>query len=411
VIDQLLDILEGLQFRDLDAEFLRGLWPAIVEIVQNPTSNIPAAILILVIVTTVLLIVGSLVFLFLLGDDDDDEEETELVQVTVAGEAQAAPVTKVVRVRYVKDPLRHHKRVLIVAGAGLALLSVTGYTTQSNAVCTSCHVGTPHVEPSDVDAHRNVACVRCHEGTTLLSSVTLSAVPRVVHFVSAAISEDTVLRYRAVTGRGCRRCHSDVAEAVVEIPNRALRVSHKEPLEAGAGCLDCHILDGDERISQVTAGMAPCLRCHNNAETSADCAVCHTGDVSKAVIATHTRSTNNARELVPSPDCYSCHDPEPCDSCHGVRLPHPPEYVARGHMRDAAADLWANDGATCYACHTDTHRSCYGGRCHEFEMPLHTTDGSFGITHRSEPVGSCDGCHNKYGLFANACLMCHPETP
>lgn len=413
MIDSLLDLLEQLQFRDLDAEFFRTLWPTIVEIIQNPTSNTPAAILILAIVTILLLIIGLSVFAFLLGSDDEDEDEDEevLVRTVTAEGAPGAATTRLVRVRRIKDPLRYHKGVLILAAVALALISVTGFTTQSDAVCTACHVGTPHVEASETDAHRAVSCVRCHEGTTVLGGVTLAVPARVAHIVNAAVSEDTVTGYRAITGSGCRRCHAAVTESVVENPTRALRMSHAEPLEAGARCLDCHLLDGDERISRVTVGMAPCLRCHNDTDASADCAVCHTGDVSLAVIATHTRSTNNARELVPEPDCYSCHDPDPCDACHGVRLPHPPEYAVRGHMRDAAVDLWATGGETCFACHTETRRSCYTGPCHEVDMPLHSVDGSFRLTHQSEPVGSCDDCHNKYDFFDNACLMCHEETP
>lgn len=410
MIDRILGMLEGLQFEELNWSTIQGLWPEIMEIIKNPASNIPAAILIMAIVTILLLIIGSSVFAFILNTDDE-EYETEVVQTVQSGVEGGAPVQRVVRVRYVKDPLRYHKRVLIAVGVGLVLVVGTGYTTQTNLACTSCHVGVPHVERSEADPHRDVACVRCHDGTTLVGSMTVSVVPRVAHIVSGALGEGAHIKYAQVTGRGCRHCHSDVLDGVVEIPDRALRISHREPSEAGAGCLDCHILDGDERIAQVTAGMTPCLRCHNNDVASADCAVCHAGDVSKAVVATHTRSTNNARELVSNPDCYTCHDPEPCDACHGVRLPHPAEYAAQGHMRDAAIELWSNDGKRCFACHTETRRSCYASNCHEFDMPFHSQDGSFRRLHQSEPVGTCDSCHNRYGLYENACLMCHKSTP
>lgn len=395
---------EGVQFRDLDAEFLRELGPMILEIIRNPSSNVPAAILILVIVTIIVLMIGSFIWMAILGDDEDDEEVVVSgvkARTTSAGERRARVVRR-------KDPLRVHKRVLAAVGVTLLLTAVTGYTTQSDSVCKACHAGARHFERSEADPHRNVNCVRCHESAGAVGSVTLAVPTRVAHIVSAMVREQPAVSYPAVTGTACRRCHGAVLEATSAIEDRALRVSHKEPVAAGARCLDCHLLDSDQHISRTTVGMAACIRCHNDRDTSAECTVCHTDDVSKAVLASRSRSAGNARELVPNPNCYTCHDPKPCDACHGVRLPHPPEYASKGHMRDAATSLWRNGGKTCFACHTQTRRSCYTGPCHEQEMPLHTTDGSFRITHQKEPVGSCDGCHNRYGWWDNACQMCHP---
>lgn len=415
-MNEFLDSLKGLQFRMPDADSLSRLWPALVELAKDPSSNIPAAILLVAIITIVVLMVGVGIIYALMGSSED-EEQYEYIVVDEAGNPAALPVEAVTQeqardaqlVEFPKDPLRHQKRFLIVALLFIVLLVVTGVTTRDRSVCTGCHREQPHFTASSSDPHREVACVRCHEGGGSLASLTMMVPVRVAHVVSAVIGADHPVGYVGAASDSCRSCHGGDIGGVLDIADRSLRVSHKEPVEAGAMCLDCHRLDGDGRVSQVTVGMSACLRCHNDVATSAECSVCHTGDVSDAVVAEHTASINNAKLLVPDPDCYSCHDPEPCDSCHGARLPHPPMYV-NTHMYDAAVDLWDNGGENCFRCHNDENRPCQRSGCHILSMPEHSTDPTFRQRHRTGMAddGDCDNCHNRLKVFPSTCAMCHP---
>lgn len=406
MIQDFIDFLDTAQFRVPDEEFFRTLWPTIVEIIRNPTSNVLAATLIVAIACVLLLMIGFSITYFLLGMKDEEEEVELLVQQDGSVTTEAVPV--VAKAKWVDDPLRHHKRFLWVIGLALLLLVTTGITTQNRSVCMSCHVETDHVKETEGDPHKDVACVRCHEGGDVVASVTISVVPRVWHIAQGIARSDSMVSYGNASSRACMSCHAGVTDAVTENSERALRMSHKEPIEAGAVCLDCHQLDAQGQVTRVTQGMDPCLRCHNDEVAAAACTTCHTGDVSKAIVARRSMSDPEPKQLVTSPDCYSCHDPAPCDSCHGVRLPHPENYVT-SHMRDAAIELWDNNGEACLKCHASEQRSCYRAGCHEFEMPLHSEDGSWRVDHQREPEGACEGCHNKMNQFPNTCAMCHPE--
>jgi hypothetical protein len=146
-------------------------------------------------------------------------------------------------------------------------------------------------------------------------------------------------------------------------------MSHAEPLEAGAECVDCHALESGV-VSDHNVGMVPCLRCHDNEVASAECETCHLGDPAQAIRSTEPTAGSFASALVPRPGCDSCHDQatEGCDACHGLRLPHADEFRAYAHARPGVEDIWDNDGKLCGQCHYQGRRDCT--RCHE-QMPSH----------------------------------------
>lgn len=426
MIQDIIDFLQTPQFRVPDEEFFRTLWPTILGIIRNPASNPAAAVVLAAIAVVLLVMLGLAVMYFLINLGEEEEEEYvyvvretgEPVAVTATGEPVVAaaagetPAQGVVRARWVKDPLRFHRSFVWWFAILVLLLVATGITTQSRVVCVSCHDNTAHVaataeEGADEDPHGGTACVRCHEGGNLVASVTISVTPRIIHMVEAVRGMDSPGGFGAANSRACERCHRDVRTRVTENEFRALRMSHAEPLEAGAVCLDCHQLDSTGAISGSIGGMDSCLRCHDGTLADAACSTCHTGDVSRAVTVRSNRLGIEPRQLIAKPDCYSCHEPAGCDSCHGVRLPHPQNYVM-SHMRDAAIDLWSpNRGSTCFSCHTAERRSCYAANCHGEEMPFHSTDGSWRYEHRSAAETDCEGCHNRLNLFPNTCAMCH----
>jgi hypothetical protein len=428
MIHDIIEFLQKPQFRVPDEAFFRTLWPTILGIIRNPASNPAAAVVLVAIAVVILVMVGLAITYFLISLGEEEEEEFVYVLAetgeSVAAEALAgdaasvagadAPAAGVVKARWVKDPLRFHRSFLWWFAILTLLLIATGITTQSRAVCISCHDNTSHVartteEGADEDPHGDVACVRCHEGGNPVASVSISVAPRLIHMAEAVRGIDNPGGFGAANSRACERCHSDIITRVTENEFRALRMSHVEPVDAGAVCLDCHGLDSHGAVSGAIGGMDSCLRCHDGSTAASECSTCHTGDVSRAVVVRSNKLGIEPRQLIAKPDCYSCHDPAGCDACHGVRLPHPEEYQVR-HMRDAAIDLWDNQGKTCFSCHTENRRSCYrSGPCHELEMPMHSVDGSFRYEHRRASPGECDDCHNRLQMFPNTCAMCHPQ--
>ena len=406
---------------------LANLWSMVVEIVKNPSSNIAAAILLIAIVALVLLpVIVSIIYAlsnrpaeaheYVLVDEDGNVVGPADASVLgsegslVLGAPVRAPSPAHARPARVRRPGDGALSFLIVVAVFLALVVATGATTQASSVCLGCHRDEPHFLRADTDPHRAVGCVACHESGGVVASVTRNVPARVTHVTSAIFGNDDPPGYMSVTSASCSRCHLAEIRGTIEIEDRALRISHDEPLAAGAVCLDCHILDADEQMGNVTVGMSACLRCHNDEDASADCSTCHTGDVSLAVRAKNIAMHDVGRVLVPFPDCYSCHEPGPCDSCHGARLPHPPNY-ALGHYYDAAVDLWKNGGDNCFKCHPDAgNRSCYRAGCHSVEMPLHSADPGFDRNHMNQNLwGACDSCHNRLRVYPSTCAMCHPE--
>lgn len=412
-----LDELGNLEFRPLDEQFIRDFWPMIVEIIGNPSSNPPAAIALLLIAIVLMILIGLAVLSVVASFGRGDDEELEYVAVS---EGTPDDEIRTVRAdtRVTHDPLRYHRAALWIGGSLLAVLVMGGASSQTTAVCLSCHGDVPHTAQREDDSHASVRCVSCHESGGALSSVTVAVPARIAHVVTGLFEASPTVGFGPVAGRACLRCHSSVADEVVEIADRSLLVSHSEPLEAGAGCLDCHKLDENAKIGQATKGMGTCLRCHNEVDASAACETCHLGDVSDAVLVSFRPAP---RRIITQPNCYTCHDPAPCDSCHqGVRLPHPPDY-AWTHMYDAARDIWFNAGRACYSCHTDERNSCYQAGCHDVELAYHyRRDPSFPRTHGDpatyprvdDPYNQdpdCGGCHRFAATFDSPCEMCHRQ--
>lgn len=403
MIRELIEDLREVELRPVDADSLSGIWPEIVQIIQNPGSNLIGAVLILLIVSLFLLIITLAVIAFIAGRDDEDVPGASVGAYEDA-QGEAGPVAAAPRRR---DPAAWSRTILQGFGVLLLLLAVTSLSSQSRTVCMSCHAGTAHTDEVVGDVHQTVTCVSCHEYGGVVESLTFGVWLRMQHIVGGMTVAEPAGTYGAVTGQACLSCHRGVREGVTDNPDRALQMSHKEPLEAGAGCMDCHILDETQRIGRRTVGMSTCLRCHDEQQASAECPTCHTGDVSQAVLASRV---HEPRETISQPDCYTCHDPGPCDSCHGVRLPHPERYDLT-HMMDAARDIWFGGGQTCTECHTSERNSCYQRGCHVNELDYHRAeDPGFPRNHGSRPDMSCDDCHPFAGQFDDPCRMCHSES-
>jgi len=391
------------------------VWEEILYLVRNPYSNIGGALLLLAVVVITVLLLASVAILVATrpkrrkrANREELEYYLSYLDRGIHGESEES-------IPAYEEGGPPYRTAAWVGGAllvGLVLWIAVGFTSASSAVCTSCHVTNPHadvVEAGGFDPHASVDCVRCHESSNWFALVTADVPSRVVHFGRGMMTEPQTAGYGYVVSRTCLQCHGVVRTEITEDAERGVRMSHKEPLEAGAECRDCHTLDSGV-ITAVTVGMAPCLRCHDGQDQSSECSLCHTKDVGAA-----TRPQTNLAEmvgqpLIPTPDCGGCHNQaSQCDPCHGgVRMPHTEVFLWWGHAREGVKDIWYNDGERCGRCHTAERRPCT--RCHAF-FPGHPVD-FFEANHGAAGnTGGCDACHNRRAYVAgrDLCELCHGE--
>jgi hypothetical protein len=207
---------------------------------------------------------------------------------------------------------------------------------------------------------------------------------------------------RPVPADACLECHGAILGEVLENDERGIRMEHASPYEAGMSCEDCHARAGHG--TELTAGMNPCLRCHDGVQVSAECSLCHMGDPTTA--AASERVFPAVR--VANRDCGACHDLAPCDSCHGTRMPHSETFVAYAHASEAAFER----KESCYVCHAPS--DC--GACHaSWDLGHGATVAERRADHRSKmDRGAFDGeagctCHN-HNPYRNYCAICHAEA-
>lgn len=397
----------------------------ITQVIDNPLSNVQASLLLLiaVVVGTLLAIV---VAILVIGVGDETGRGTgsrpgsarPLPGRTSRGAApQRAP----------KPPARvltpAERRARLAGTVAVTIASLTaawllaGLTTGSELMCVSCHGSDmPHTErlsEESTDPHVDVSCVRCHEPGGITGSLTYSVPSRVTHFAQGIAGAEQVRGYGApVASAACARCHGAELRETVTVEARGVKVSHAEPLDAGAVCLDCHEMQSATGVvGTFTVGMAPCLRCHDGEQASAECAYCHTKDIAYAV---NVNIEPQPKPLVPDKRCGSCHDQTACDACHGIRMPHSAEFITSEHPRTATLDIWYNGGRTCKKCHTETRNPCTS--CHRKLGPGHPISAWPRIHGLGGPdVGAnraaCLGCHGYLvGIQGrNFCGVCHPE--
>lgn len=292
---------------------------------------------------------------------------------------------------------------------------VAGLTTSNRDFCVSCHADSPHAAAPLSDPHKQISCVSCHETGDPVSRLTVNVIARIQHVAAGRLQPATATGYGVpAASDGCLDCHRAQIAGLRVDETRGLRVSHKEPLAAGANCVDCHVLRSGI-IGPTSAGMAPCLRCHDGATAKAACPTCHVGDPAFAIRSTVPTESMAFRQ-VPDPQCGACHtDMVKCDACHGLRMPHSLQFKAYGHALPAANAIWNNNlKSACGKCHYAGHQSCQGPVCHTGSFPSHPSPDWKVVHQRASWSGASCACHewrpsDNGGL--NYCQICHSVKP
>jgi hypothetical protein len=401
------------QLERFDADYA---WEQIVTTVRFPNANLTATLMLLAIVVIAVSLIALILVLTVNrpAQKRREREQAELGYYLALLNAHDAGIAIAASPELIRRQAGGYRFLYWSGGVilvGLILLIAVGASSSASEVCVACHEVTPHSEAvgaGGFDPHVSVDCVRCHEASGPVGFVTLEVPQRIVHIVKGVRTDFIQPPYGSVTNSACLRCHEPVTTAITEDTVRGIRMSHEEPLDAGATCSNCHTLETGV-VSRLTAGMTPCLRCHDGQNQPTTCSLCHTKDVSEA-----TRAKNQAslkgRELVPVPDCGGCHDEaKSCDPCHGgQRMPHSELFMWWGHAREGVKDIWFNSGERCGRCHTAERRPCT--QCHAF-FPGHPTEFWASSHGNTENTGGCDSCHNltAYTYGRDLCSLCHGE--
>jgi len=377
-------------------EALRTLPGQLLQLLTDPTSNPSAAFILYAIIGLVVLILLIVAIMYLMMTPEEDEELTGESAGAEGGVQSEKPATKEKAPRQPRAPRVWTPRSIalsaaIVVGLTVGIWVLAGFTTSASPVCEGCHVDTVHSDAVEgEDPHATRGCVSCHESGGRWGRYVSGVPSRLVHFVDGAREASSQVEYGRVTPSACLSCHkTDIAVATLN-EERGLRMSHIEPLEAAAGCLDCHAPIGGV-ISAYNGGMNPCLRCHDSKTASSDCATCHD---KKVAAAARARSTSFASVQIPEVKCGGCHDEaKECDTCHGTRMPHSQQFMASAHARAGAVNFWYQGGEACARCHTAERRPCT--KCHTSLLGKgHLTN--LATEHQSANSPACNRCHQRF---------------
>ena len=197
-----------------------------------------------------------------------------------------------------------------VVGLGFAV----NYTAKP-AFCGSCHNMSKYVTSWKAGGHKKVGCLGCHQDPGMMGAVSYRL--RMVRYFS--LTKLYLRRHRpALTTAGfsaCANCHQRILKRPI-VSEAGLRVSHREPADAGIGCDRCHIEVGHE--SRALGLRRPmhnyCFACHEKEEREQNCSFCHLKDISVA----GTESLDDYRKvnIESINDCSGCHTTRSCRSCH-----------------------------------------------------------------------------------------------
>lgn len=394
---------------------LPGVIQSIPDIVRNPAANpLQAAILLGIGVVLLLIVLMSIVLVIMRPESEDEIYGTTSAGTTYVDEAERAEAEKNERVA---QRMTRTTIAAIIIFVALGVLVAAGITTGSNEVCTSCHTDTVHDTAKTDDPHKSVHCVSCHETGGPVARSTVDVAGRVEHVILAQNKSDLAKIYgKQVSSDACARCHEQQISGVYVDRTRGVRVSHKEPLAAGAQCIDCHVLQSGV-IIPTSVGMTSCLRCHDGKQAKSDCNVCHLGDPARGMVSIET--TEMAAAQVPNPGCDGCHfDQTKCNNCHGLQMPHSVAFKMYAHARPAAIDIWFGTGKLCYKCHYPGHNYCVQPGCHAYELPGGHPNPAWAKLHQNTswsagPKTACS-CHNWNPWDHNGmvyCQICHPVKP
>lgn len=359
---------------------LRDLLDHTLYVLQHPQASPRETVLLVGIAVVGLLAVLAFLSLFFSGGKKTAEDE----------EAPKEPRRK----------LSLAVDVAILSGALLLSVAVTmgvyANVSRRPSYCKSCHEMARDHRSWQQSSHRRFECANCHQEPGLVgyTMFKLRQLDMVLARLSRSYEKPIVAN---VTNDSCVQCHEkDIANSIVV---SGLRVRHSDIIEAGYKCTHCHntVGHGQATVNPRRPSMDDCAVCHNGEKVFSACNKCHVVDIGRKVGV--AQSGYPATRLGPVTTCRGCHEITKCNQCHGLELPHPPDWLP-GFSHAPAAAFERKE--VCERCHSDP----FCNSCHR-QFPGHGPE--WKRTHGSDGPYAQEGCLGCHRPAENFCAICHKQ--
>lgn len=380
--------------------FLQQLFQAVRETITTPQANPRQTLIIgtvLILLIAIIVLIGLSIYPWLTGS-----------RKKVVARKKPRPLTP-----------RQKWTLAGIIGALLLVVLVGGflYVNQSS-FCANCHLEARNYQTWQQSSHRDVGCLSCHVAPSA-SGFVMQKIDYMRWLWSYSFRTYHTPLQDSVDNASCRRCH--ISEISKVITRQGIKVRHKDFLDKGSRCTDCHNAVGHEVSLSRRPSMNECLTCHDTKTASAKCETCHTPST--------PGSQRIKREVAPvtvAPftQCRGCHKPstlQRCMQCHGLEMPHPPGF-REGHSR-----LAFSNKDMCLRCHTfpsadkppgthgGGHEGSFCNNCHAFPSPHGTSERwardhgpiALGQVAVTEAVCSAASCHGSGPSPIIYCAECH----
>jgi len=293
--------------------------------------------------------------------------------------------------------------VLFIIISITSLITASSFGTISQTLfCKTCHVTRSEVNALKNSPHKDVLCLSCHSKPGFLGffSETIRGLRNGLSYIFKNYEEPIVT---TVSNESCLTCHSDINEGLNI--NNAIRVSHKEFLNAGYKCTECHntVAHGNAIAQPNMPHMDKCTACHNKKDAPTACGICHVEKMKREVRSsgpwaiTHGSTWEKTHGMGNLTTCIICHETQKCAKCH-VEMPHPESwpYVHGDKAKNATKE------DECTGCHIKS----FCDECHQIKMPhpqlflpqhpkIVEKDGDK-ICYNCHIKGDCRLCHEKH---------------
>ncbi|HEB12644.1 MAG TPA: hypothetical protein ENI11_03095 [Actinobacteria bacterium] len=268
-------------------------------------------------------------------------------------------------------------------------------TTVVTSMCGACHETRAQYAAWKKSVHSNVSCLDCHVKPGLAGYV--DGPMRALGSLGAKFTGTRRAVATDVNDDNCLNCHDTIIDDIVI--KRGIKVKHREIIDDGRRCGDCHAGVGHKVSGGVSynrfSSMDKCLKCHRSNRLK-KCKLCHTdkpgrglAEKEKMGFLAHDSEWARRHGVANSRYCRICHDRDFCGECHKIEMPHPPKWPSL-HGKQALIQ------GGCEECHS--RKFCY--RCHKTEIP-HKPGWEHG-TQAIEKREICDRCHTDKN-----CKDCH----
>lgn len=322
---------------------------------------------------------------------------------------------------------RSNKLLVLIIGSFLALAVVTFAAmeyTSTTGFCNQCHIMNPYYNTWATSSHKGVHCYDCHidEGTFNYLKAKVNGLKEL--YLVATDSVTTPGKDEKAWDK-CQKCHAKLLQPSSQETDS---FEHYKHIKSGLNCKQCH---GDLIHGQETKDFRQiCVDCHKNKVATP---ASHSAPEFKVTHGQAFLKNNNGCEL-----CHSEGQAQQmCQSCHGVTMPHPANYVDR-HVADvktaAAGDAKSAEAANAKSAEAANAKTTTTANAKTAADTKTAAGTSLCLKcHLEKPdnlprkAQSCQACHGitmphpqdfltghgkvVQGQGDKACLNCHKEQP